>query len=269
MAHAYSRLGHFWVIKAVVGMDDKIARRFGGVIRLYGEAGFAALQRAHVAVVGVGGVGSWVVEALARSGVGQLTLIDLDHVALSNVNRQLPALSSTLGQAKVQTLQARVQDINPLAQVTLIEDFVSAENVADYLPAGKFSYVVDAIDQMHAKVALLVHCHQQQQAVITVGGAGGRLDPLQVRCADLAQTFGDRLLARLRTQLRRDHGFSRAPKAKFGIPCVFSSEPIIKPTQACDLSQGLNCAGYGASMCVTANFALVASSYVLRQLSQP
>lgn len=248
-------------------MNERAARRFGGIVRLYGEAGFFALQQAHVAIVGVGGVGSWVVEALARSGVGHLTLIDLDHVALSNVNRQLPALDSTLGQAKVHVLQTRILDINPDACVTLIDDFVTPENVATYFPAGKFTYVVDAIDQMHAKVALLVHCHEIGQPVITMGGAGGRVDPLQVHCMDLAQTHADRLLARLRAQLRKEHGFSRNPKTRFGIPCVFSTELLRKP-ESCDPAQGLNCGGYGASMCVTANFALVASSYVLRALTQ-
>lgn len=245
-------------------------RRFSGVRRLYGEAGLARLQAAHVCVIGLGGVGSWAAEALARSAVGHFTLIDLDNIAESNVNRQLHALDGEFGKAKVTAIAQRLRAINPLCAVHEIEDFVTADNVAQML-ATPFDCVLDAIDDARAKVALAAYCKRRGIPLIIAGGAGGRLDPTRISSADLAKASGDRLLAKVRTSLRRDHGFPRGDKAKFGLQCVYSDEPVLKPAElACDAEgnplTGLNCAGYGSSVCVTASFGMAAAALLLNLL---
>jgi tRNA A37 threonylcarbamoyladenosine dehydratase len=236
-------------------------RRFGGIDRLYGTGALARLAQAHVCVVGIGGVGSWAAEALARSGVGQLTLIDLDHVAESNLNRQAHALEATLGQAKVLAMRERILQINPDCRVDTIEEFVAPENVAALVTTCDL--LLDCIDQVKAKAALIAHCRQRGLAVVTTGGAGGRTDPTRLRCDDLARTMQDALASTLRARLRKDYGFPREGKP-FGVPCVFSDEPIRRlPSQACDAAagpQGLNCAGYGSSMAVTAAFGCAAAA---------
>jgi tRNA A37 threonylcarbamoyladenosine dehydratase len=250
-------------------MSADLERRFGGVARLYGQDGAAALRNAHVCVVGIGGVGSWAAEALARSGVGQLTLIDLDHVAESNVNRQIQALTETLGQAKVLAMKERIAAINPSCTVTTIEDFVTGENVAERVPAC--DAVIDAIDQVRAKAALIAHCRLAKIAVVTTGGAGGRTDPARLKVDDLSRTTQDALASKLRARLRKEYGFSRDPKKKFGVPCVYSDEQIRRPAsaEACDIDDhvaglhGLNCAGYGSSVCVTATFGFAAAARVI------
>ncbi|HUY04032.1 MAG TPA: tRNA cyclic N6-threonylcarbamoyladenosine(37) synthase TcdA [Rhodocyclaceae bacterium] len=246
-------------------------RRFGGVVRLYGGDALARLSAAHVCIVGIGGVGSWAAEALARSAVGRITLIDLDHVAESNTNRQIHALEGEYGRAKVSAMAARILAINPQCAVSEIEDFVSAENVASLLPPC--DAVLDAIDSVRAKAALISHCRTVGVAVVTTGGAGGRRDPTRIRVADLGLTEQDPLAAKLRALLRRDYGFPRGPKQRFGVDCVFSTEPIVRPPDdgpACDLDerglQGLNCAGYGSAVTVTASFGLTAAARVLEQL---
>ena len=215
-------------------------------------------------MIGVGGVGSWSVEALARSGIGRLTLIDLDHVAESNLNRQIHALEPTLGQAKVVAMQERIALINPHCQVEVIEEFVTPENVAALLPGC--DCVIDAIDQPRAKVAIIAHCRDVGLRVIVTGAAGGKSDPTAVCADDLSRTTQDPLLAKVRASLRRDHGFPRDPKKKFGIDCVYSREPIRRPTTA-DLCAaapaGLSCAGYGSSVCVTAAVGFAAASRAL------
>lgn len=241
-------------------------RRFGGIERLYGHGSLARLAAAHVCVIGIGGVGSWAVEALARSGVGRLTLIDLDHVAESNVNRQVHALEGTLGQAKVRAMSERIAQINPGCSVVCVEEFVTAENAAALLPACDL--VLDCIDQVKPKAALIAHCRGEKIPVVTTGGAGGRTDPTRIRIDDLARTTQDALASKLRARLRKEHGFPREAKQKFGVPCVFSDEPIRRPQQrACDLDEaglhGLNCAGYGSSVAVTAAFGLAAASHGL------
>lgn len=253
-------------------------RRFGGVRRLYGEAGIARFKAAHVCVIGIGGVGSWAAEALARNAIGQITLIDLDHIAESNVNRQLHAIEGEFGKAKVTAMAERIWAINPGCRVHQIEDFVTVENVASLL-AGKFDAVLDAIDDARAKVALAAYCRQNQLPLVMTGGAGGRLDPTRIRTADLAHVAGDRLLAKVRNSLRRDHGFPRASvnakkaPAKFGIPCIYSDEPVIRPDAACDMENeslsGLNCAGYGSTVCVTAPFGMAAAAAALSLLLKP
>lgn len=253
-------------------------RRFGGVRRLYGELGLAKLQAAHVCVIGIGGVGSWAVEALARSAVGKLTLIDLDNIAESNVNRQLHALDGAFGMAKVSAMAARIKLINPSCRVTEIEEFITPENVAEMLSVG-FDAVLDAIDDAKAKVAIAAYCKQQQLPLITTGGAGGRLDPTKIKQADLSQVSGDRLLAKVRNQLRRDFGFPKASSnakktpAKFGITAVYSDEQVLQPNTdgSCDVAPdnsvtGLNCAGYGSSVCVTSPFGMAAAGLLIKRL---
>ena len=262
---------------AVAG-DMDFERRFGGIARLYGEAGLARLTVAHAVVVGIGGVGSWAAEALARSAVGRLTLIDLDHVAESNTNRQIHALDGEYGRAKVEAMAARIRTINPTCDVRLIDDFVTPENVSELLRQGSSpECVVDAIDQIRAKAALIAHCRAAGLPVVTTGAAGGRRDPTRIRVDDLARTEHDPLAARLRAQLRKDYGFPREAKRKFGVECVYSVEPIVRPGEAvceaealaCDIDvappdhrrpQGLNCAGYGSATMVTASFGLVAAA---------
>lgn len=257
-------------------MSEKVSeagsRRFGGIARLYGEQALARLATAHIGVIGIGGVGSWAAEALARSGIGRLTLIDLDHVAESNLNRQIHAVESTLGQAKVLAMKDRIAMINPACEVTTIEEFVAPDNVADILPGC--DAVVDAIDQVRAKAALIVHCRRLGIPLVTTGGAGGKSDPAMIRVDDLARTTQDPLAAKLRAALRRDYGFPRKG-ARFGVDCVYSLEPVRRPeAAACDVDEGneglhgLNCAGYGSSVCVTAGFGFAAASRVLARCAQ-
>ena len=249
--------------------ESGTSRRFGGIDRLYGPGSLARLAAAHACIVGIGGVGSWAAEALARSGVGRLTLIDLDHVAESNVNRQVHALEGTLGQAKVLAMGERIAAINPQCTVVCVEEFVTAENVAALLPAC--DVVLDCIDQVQAKAALIAHCRRLKWPVVTTGGAGGRTDPTKIRIDDLARTVQDALASKLRARLRKDYGFTRDPKKKFGVPCVFSDEQIRRPQGgdglACDLDEaglhGLNCAGYGSSVAVTAGFGFAAAAHCL------
>lgn len=248
------------------------SRRFGGIERLYGAGSLTRLAAAQVCVIGIGGVGSWAAEALARSGVGRLTLVDLDHVAESNVNRQVHALESTLGMAKVLAMRERIGQINPACRVDCIEEFVTPENVAALLPAtAGFGAVLDCIDQVRAKAALVAHCRRHKLTVVTTGGAGGRVDPTRVRIDDLARTTQDALASKLRASLRKDYGFSRDAKKKFGVPCVFSDEQIRKPAShsagaescALDGGAGLACAGYGSSVAVTAAFGCAAAAHCL------
>jgi tRNA A37 threonylcarbamoyladenosine dehydratase len=265
--------------------DDDYHRRFGGVARLYGAAGLARLERASVCVVGVGGVGSWAAEALARNAVGRITLIDLDHIALSNTNRQIHALGDAYGRAKVEAMAERIVQINPRCQVRLVDDFVDAENVESLLGDGH-DYVIDAIDAVKVKIAMLGWAHRQRVPLITCGGAGGQLDPTRIRIADLSRTIQDPLLAKVRAGLRRQWGFPRDPKKKFGIAAVFSDEPLRYPEpeqQACELDeapphgngpaadaqgpQGLACAGFGSSVAVTAVFGFVAASAAIGALA--
>ena len=253
-------------------------RRFSGVRRLYGQEGLAKLQRASVCVIGIGGVGSWAVEALARSAVGHITLIDLDNIAESNVNRQLHAIDGAFGMAKVTAMAQRIKAINPSCVVKEIEDFVTPENVAQMLNDG-FDMVLDAIDDAKAKVAIVAYCKESNIPLVTVGGAGGRLDPTKIKQGDLSQVVGDRLLAKVRNQLRREHGFPKAPTnhkksaVKFGITALYSDEQVLQPSSdieaGCEVDAavtGLNCAGYGSSVCVTAPFGMAASSIVLNHI---
>ena len=256
--------------------------RFAGIARLYGVAALARFQQAHVCVVGVGGVGSWAAEALARSGIGKITLIDLDDVCISNINRQLHALTDTVGQDKVAVMAQRIKAINPECEVVQVEDFVALDNLQSLINKD-MDYVVDAIDSIKAKVALLAHCKRNKIKVICTGGAGGQTDPTQIQIADMTQTINDPLLAKVRNSLRRDFNYSRNPKRRFGIDCVYSTEQLVYPqpdgsvcqqkTAQVDVtgestSMRLDCSGgFGAVTVVTASFGLAAVSKVLKKLA--
>ncbi|HEV7855998.1 MAG TPA: tRNA cyclic N6-threonylcarbamoyladenosine(37) synthase TcdA [Herminiimonas sp.] len=256
--------------------DIDFDRRFGGIARLYGAAALTRFRAAHVCVVGVGGVGSWVVEALARSAIGHITMIDLDNLAESNINRQIHALTDTLGQAKVTALAQRVAQINPYCQVTEIEDFLTADNLDEMIGAHHYDYIIDAIDNVRAKTALIAYCRRNGLKLVTIGGAGGQIDPTRIAVLDLCRTEQEPLLAKVRKRLRAEHGFPRGTKNKFGIDAVFSTEPLRIPEAegACEIGDeepgitGLNCAGYGSAMVVTASFGLVAAAHVLRKLAE-
>jgi tRNA A37 threonylcarbamoyladenosine dehydratase len=249
-------------------------RRFGGIARLYGERALERFRAAHVCVVGVGGVGSWIVEALARSAIGRLTLIDLDNVAESNINRQIQALSSTVGMPKIEALRQRIALINPYCEVELVEDFVDPDNLDALIGNGGYDYVVDAIDGVKAKAALIAYCSERRIPLVVIGGAGGQIDPTRIEIRDLARTEQEPLLKKVRKILRARYGFAKGEKNKYHIDAVFSMEPLRYPDagDACDIDAnsvtGLNCAGFGSSMVVTATFGMVAAGQVLRKLAE-
>lgn len=255
-------------------------RRFGGLRRLHGLAGYARLRAARIAVVGVGGVGSWTAEALARNGIARLVLIDLDHIAESNINRQVHALEPTLGQAKVQALRERIALIHPGCEVMAIEEFVDEANVAALLQADAIDGVIDCCDQVRAKAAIAAWGAHHGVSVVSVGAAGGKCRPQDVEVADLAEVTHDPLLASLRQRLRQRHGGAR--KGTMGLRCVFSREAVRPPQDRggegggqCDVPQPgdapatdgtLNCAGYGSSVMVTATFGMVAAAEMVARL---
>jgi len=254
--------------------DMNFERRFAGIARLYGDAGLARFQAAHVCIVGVGGVGSWVVEALARNAIGKITMIDLDTVAESNINRQIQALSTTLGQAKVSALAERITQINPLCQVNQVEDFITPDNLPEMIGTSKFDYVVDAIDSVKAKTALLAYCRSKTIPIVTIGGAGGQTDPSRIEIRDLCRTEQEPLLSLVKKRLRQNYGFPRGTKNKFGIDAVFSMEPSKFPAANCGMDEGtgdgitgLNCTGFGSTMVVTASFGMQAAALVLFKLA--
>lgn len=238
--------------------EADLERRFGGLRRLYGDAAYARLRAARVAVVGLGGVGSWAVEALARSGVAALTLIDLDHVSESNINRQVQALGATVGQAKVEALRQRIADIHPGCAVHGVEEFVDETNWPALL-VEPVDVVIDACDQVRAKAAMAAWSLGASMPLVLVGAAGGKHRAQDVQVADLANVTHDPLLASLRQRLRKHHGAPRT--GHLGVTCVFSRESVQAPADAaCDLDGSLNCHGYGSSVAVTATFGLVAAS---------
>lgn len=244
-------------------LDDN-ARRFAGVARVYGDAALERFQNSHALIVGLGGVGSWAVEALARNGIGAITLVDLDVLVASNVNRQLPALSSTFGRGKTEVLAERVRDINPRCQVRMVDDFLSRENANDILTPQP-DIILDCCDDAKAKLTLALHARRHRNVLVVCGAAGGKRDPTRLNIADLALTEQDPLLARLRKRLRKHHGYPIEPGKAFGISCVYSDEPISTPPDVCG-SAALNCSGYGSLVTVTASMGLLAVSTALAQL---
>ena len=254
-------------------MSDDYGTRFGGIARLYGDGGLERLRVARVMVIGVGGVGSWVAEALARSGVGELHLVDLDDICLTNTNRQLHALSATVGRSKIAVMAERIAAIAPACRVVAVHDFFTVSNAAE-LVTPELSWVVDAIDGFRHKCALITRCYDAGVPLVTMGGAGGRKDPTQVRVDDLAVSQGDRLLHRVRKELRQKHGFSRT--GRWGIPCVYSAELPVFPTadggvcEARDQADTLrlDCAtGFGTASFLTGAFGLAAASVVVTGLA--
>jgi tRNA A37 threonylcarbamoyladenosine dehydratase len=253
--------------------QEQYHARFGGIGRLYGSAGLERLREAHVCVVGVGGVGSWAVEALARSGIGTLTLIDLDDVCISNVNRQVHALDGELGKPKVEVLERRVRAINPACQVHAVRGFF-VKTTADQILETRFDFVLDAIDSPSLKALLIASCRARNIPVITTGAAGGRRDPTAIEVIDLAFTSHDHLLQEVRRKLRRRHGFPRGDQA-FGVECVLSREPVVYPSGGgCDGIQEepdlrLDCqSGFGTTSFVTGTFGLVAVSRIIGAIAE-
>ena len=249
-------------------------RRFGGLDRLYGVSGAASIRRSHVMVVGIGGVGSWAVEALARSGVGHITMVDMDHVSESNINRQVHATQATLGQSKISAMQERIALINPECEVICIDDFVTPENWQSIVPTD-VDVIIDACDQVHAKVAMAAWALRAngnktlKPLLISVGAAGGKRLAHLVDIDDLSKTTHDPLLAQLRYRLRKEHAAAREGK-KIGVNCVFSKEAVLQPNRIAGLEASdstLNCSGYGSVVSVTATFGQCAAGWALNQLA--
>lgn len=252
---------------------SEFLQRFGGIVRLYGTSEAAILRHAHICIVGIGGVGSWAAEALARSGIGQLTLIDHDDIALSNINRQIHTLSSTLHQSKVEVMAKRIQEINPECHCHIIDDFLSDTNLEKYLRRD-YSYVIDAIDSIRFKAAMIYYCKRNKIPIITTGGAGGLIDPTQISIADLSRTWNDPLAAKVRSRLRHEYGFPNG-KRSFGVPCVFSTEQQRYPKadgSVCHAKPGIKGAsldcnfGFGSSTCVTASFGFAAAARAMQKI---
>ena len=240
-------------------------RRFGGLARLYGEQGLSRLRSAHAVVIGVGGVGSWAVEALARSGIGELTLIDMDHIAESNINRQLHALSATLGMSKIEAMRERILAINPEAKVNLVDDWITPDNIASVVPQNA-RVIVDAIDQPRAKAALIAWAKKSCVPVLVCGAAGGRTHATSFAVTDVALVKGDALIASVRGRLRRDYSYSRVPLAAFGVMAIHSTEiPVsTKNSSQTPVDGSLNCAGYGSVVTVTATMGFVAADQAMK-----
>ena len=245
--------------------EDKIedsldSRRFGGVSRLYGSELRARFQQATVVVAGLGGVGSWAAEALARTGIGHLVLVDFDHIAESNTNRQLHALEGQYGKAKVQAMGERMMQINPYIQLTICDEFLEPGKIDAVVPEN--ALVLDATDSVQTKIALVIWSTQQNRSLVMCGAAGGKTDPTSVRCDDLSRTEQDALLAKVRQGLRQDHGFSRNLKKKIGVRAIYSHEP-----RAGASSGGLACSGYGSTVMVTAACGFAAAAEILNLIA--
>ncbi|AWB35715.1 tRNA threonylcarbamoyladenosine dehydratase [Orrella marina] len=243
-------------------------RRFGSLGRAFGADVLDVLARSHVVVAGIGGVGSWAVEALARSAVGRLTLVDMDHVAESNINRQVHALDSTLGQSKVHAMAERVAQINPLCQVVSLDDFVTPDNVQTTIPPGA-DVVLDCTDHLHAKVAMVLCARSRQQSLIVCGAAGGKTDALSLRRGDLRDATHDPLLARLRQTLRKQHGYASARGrriAPMGVSVLWLEQPVTRPDKL-EGGSALACAGYGSLVTVTASMGLAAAAFAIERIS--
>jgi tRNA threonylcarbamoyladenosine dehydratase len=283
-AHIKTRLSRrvfsYIVMLMDANQDTNQNRRFAGVARLYGEGGLQAFENAHVLVAGLGGVGSWAVEALARSGIGELTLMDFDHIAVSNVNRQLHAVEDNFGKSKSEAMAERVRQINPLIKLNIIDEFLTPENLDAHLRTNAenpYFVVLDATDDVKMKIALVAYCEgrdelgrarvaQQKEQEITkqsakksltisliiCGGAGGKLDPSRIKAADLAKTTQDPVLSKIRYSLRKEYGFGSDPKKKLGVTAIYSDEP-----RQGVASGGLSCAGYGSAVTVTATLDLL------------
>ncbi len=251
------------------------ALRFSGIQRLYGTNGAEKIRNAHFCIIGIGGVGSWIAEALARNGAGAITLVDLDDICTTNINRQIHALTDTVGLDKIAVMGKRIHQINPECIVHLIEDFVTEDNLSEVL-APQFDFVFDAIDSVSIKTKIIAFCKRNKQPVITIGGAGGKTDPSKIQLSDLSKTYQDPLLAKVRNQLRREHNFSRNVNRSFSVSAVFSSEQLSYPNpegevcQQKQVTQGgvrLDCtSGFGSASHITATFAFFAVGKALNKM---
>lgn len=254
--------------------SEQYERRFQGTKTLYGTSAVDTFAAAHIYVIGVGGVGSWAAEALARTAVGTITLIDLDVLVASNVNRQLPALDSTFGQSKIAAMASRMREINPKVTLNLMDDFLTVDNVETLLPSrqeakdataqGKPIVILDCVDDMNAKLAIALHCRFNKLKLVCAGGAGGKIDPTQIKVSDLRESYQDPLLAKLRNKLRHEKGINSTLKEKFGIKCVYSTEPP-RVDKSCQTG-GLHCGGYGSAVVVTSVVAMMMVSEALQLL---
>ncbi|MBW8182601.1 tRNA cyclic N6-threonylcarbamoyladenosine(37) synthase TcdA [Shewanella nanhaiensis] len=263
-------------------LSEAYINRFAGIGRLYGQKALKRFSQSHVAVVGIGGVGTWVAESLARSGIGEVTLIDLDDICVTNTNRQIHALKETIGESKVEVMAERILQINPDCKVNQVEDFITPENLGDYFMGrkreGNLDFVIDCIDAVKPKAALIAWCKRQKLPIVTVGGAGGQVDPTQVQVTDLAKTYQDPLLAKVRNILRREYNFSKNLQRRFSIEAVFSTEQLVYPQadgSVCNTkadaegSMRMDCAsGFGAVTVVTGTFGFIAASRVLIKLAK-
>jgi len=248
---------------------------FGGIQRLYSGQGVGKLQQSSVTVIGIGGVGSWVAEALARTAIGHIILIDLDDICVTNTNRQIHAKSDTVGKLKVEIMAERIKSINPHCKVTQVIDFINKENLSKYL-SNDTDYVVDAIDNAKVKAAIIHYCKRNKIKIISIGGAGGQIDPLKISVSDLSRTWQDPLSAKVRNELRRNYNFSKNPKRRFGVECVYSTEQLLYPDSEGNISyqkklgntsSRLDCSqGLGASVVVTSTFGMIAASKVINWL---
>ncbi|MFC1518845.1 tRNA cyclic N6-threonylcarbamoyladenosine(37) synthase TcdA [Pseudomonadota bacterium] len=262
-------------------MSESYLNRFGGIGRLYGQAALENFANAHVVIIGIGGVGTWVAESLARSGIGQITLIDLDDICVTNTNRQSHAIASTIGQSKVEVMAQRIIEINPECVVNEVEDFITVDNLAEHLGSKAsplvIDYVVDCIDAVKQKAALIAWCKRNKLKIVTVGGAGGQTDPTQIQLTDLAKTYQDPLLAKVRNILRREYNFSKNVARRFAVDAVFSTQQLVYPQNdgsvcstknSADGSMRMDCAsGFGAVTMVTGTFGFIAASRVLAKLA--
>lgn len=258
-------------------MSPKYLDRFGGIGRLYSVAGLERLHAAHVCVVGIGGVGSWAAEALARSGVGQITLIDMDDICVTNTNRQLHTLIDTVGMFKSESIGERILAINPECKVDARMDFVTRDNLEAHI-SPDMDYVIDCIDSVKNKAALIAYCKRRKIRIVTTGAAGGQIDPTQIQVADLNKTHNDPLARKVRSLLRRDYGFSRNTSRNYSVPCVFSTEQLVYPTpdgEVCQTKQfdgestSLNCnTGFGSATMVTGTFGFVAAARVVERIAK-
>lgn len=251
--------------------------RFAGIARLFGIQGLEKIQNAHIAIVGIGGVGTWAAEAIARTGVGEITLIDLDDICVSNTNRQLHTLQSTLGKSKVDVMAQRIIEINPTCTIHTVHDFITRDTIPELIHID-LDGVIDCIDSVQAKAALIAWCKRRKIQIVTTGGAGGQIDPTQIQITDLNKTFNDPLAAKVRSLLRRDYGFSKTAGRHYSIPCVFSTEQLRYPQVDGSVCQTkgftgegtrLDCSGgFGAITMVTASFGMAAASKMIEKIVQ-
>ncbi|MBN8431936.1 tRNA cyclic N6-threonylcarbamoyladenosine(37) synthase TcdA [Microbulbifer salipaludis] len=261
-------------------LSDSYLQRFGGIARLYGERALPVLCDAHAVVIGIGGVGSWTAEALARSGVGKLTLIDLDDICITNTNRQIHALADTVGDIKVTVMAERLRAINPEITVITREDFIASDNFGEFLDpdTARIDVVIDAIDNARVKAALIAYCKARKLRLISVGSAGGKTNPLEVTCADLGRTVSDPMLAKVRQHLYRFHNFQKSRKRQFGVDAIYSSEAMVYPqpdgqvcAQKSTMQNGvkLDCSGgFGAATMITGTFGFAAASKAIERILQ-